>query len=158
MINFIFRLWANIIALLIVVFMFSGIQVADIQTALWAAVMLGLLNTFLKPVLMFFTMPLNFLTLGLFTLFINAFLFYFVSKIVTGFVVVNFWSAFWGAMFFSIFSAVINFFINPKKNVNAKIKTHTFYNQGRQQKSRPSKYKDVIDIDAKVDNEKKNLT
>jgi putative membrane protein len=158
MFNFLFRLWANIIALLIVVLIFPGIKVSGIETALWAALMLGALNTFLKPVLMYLTLPLNVFSLGLFTLFINAFLFYLVSKILVGFVIVDFWSAFWGAMSFSIFSAVINFFINPVKSNNVKFKTHTFYNRGQQQRSKPAKYKDVIDVEAKVDDVKKNLT
>ena len=77
-------------------------------TALFAALILGIVNTFIRPVLVFFTLPISLLTLGLFTLVINALLFWLVGSLVTGFEVHGFLSAFFGAIIVSIISWVLN--------------------------------------------------
>jgi putative membrane protein len=74
-----------------------------------AALILGILNAFLRPIMLFFTMPLVFLTLGLFTFVINAVLLYFVGWVLSpGFQVHSFWSAFWGALIITIISGSLN--------------------------------------------------
>jgi len=110
--------WAvNIIALATVVNIFPGINVDTWQTTVIVALMIGLINAFLKPFIILYTLPLNIVSLGLFTLVINGFMFYLVSKIIDGFSIINFWSAFWGALIFSIISSLLSLFISPKGRV-----------------------------------------
>ena len=86
----------------------SGIHYDSIAGLLIATLLLGILNTFLRPVLMFLSLPLLVFTLGLFTLVINALLLYWVGNLVRDFHVDNFWSAFWGALIISIVSLILN--------------------------------------------------
>lgn len=86
------------LALMLIAYYLPGIGVANFYTALVAALVLGLINALIRPVILVFTLPVNILTLGLFTLVVNALLFWLVSTIVKGFVVAGFWPAFWGAL------------------------------------------------------------
>lgn len=141
MLGFFITWFTNTLALLIVVRLLPGIQVDQWETTALAALVLGLLNAFLRPLLIFFTLPLHFVSLGFFTLVINGFMFYLVSKIVEGFVVVNFWSAFFGALLFSVVSFLLNFFIDP----NGRLKVRVY----RQRSFYDSKPTHVIDIEGK---------
>ena len=94
----------NALTLIVIASYVPGIAVNGFYAALITALVLGLVNALLRPVLLILTLPVNILTLGLFTLVINAFLFWFVSSIVKGFVVTGFWPAFWGALIFSVTS------------------------------------------------------
>lgn len=85
-------------ALMLITYYVPGIGVASFYTALVAALVLGLVNALIRPVLLVLTLPVNILTLGLFTLVINTFLFWLVSTVVKGFTVAGFWPAFWGAL------------------------------------------------------------
>ena len=97
-----FRWIINAGALLLIAEFLPGVFVSGWYSALIVALILGLVNIILKPILIFFTLPINIITLGLFTLFINAFLFWFVSTFIKGFIVFGFWSAFIGALFMSL--------------------------------------------------------
>ncbi len=101
----------NSTALLVVVHIVSGVTVANWTTVFVAALVLGLLNAFLRPFLIILTLPVTVLTLGLFTLVINAFLFYLAAHLVRGFHVAGFWQAFVAAFVFSIVSFLLNIFI-----------------------------------------------
>ncbi len=81
-----------------------GISIENFTTALIAAVLIALINTFIKPVLLLLTLPINILTLGIFTLVINALLFMFVAYLVPGIEVSNFLSALLCSLLISIFS------------------------------------------------------
>ena len=85
-----------------------GIAVSGWYSALIAALVLGLVNAVLRPIFIFLTLPVNILTLGLFTFVINAVLFWFVGTVVQGFVVMGFWPAFWGALILSVVSWLVN--------------------------------------------------
>lgn len=98
----------NAATLLLISQFLSGIEVTGWYAALIAALILGLVNAIIRPILFFFTLPINILTLGLFTFFINAFLFWFVGTVVDGFVVAGFWPAFWGALIM----AVVNWMVS----------------------------------------------
>jgi putative membrane protein len=98
----------NSTALLVVVHVVSGVTLDNWVTVFIAALVLGLLNAFLRPVLIFLTLPVTVLTLGLFTLVINAFLFYLAAHLVRGFHVADFWHAFVAALIFSIVSFLLN--------------------------------------------------
>ncbi len=101
----------NSTALLVVVHIVSGVTVANWTTMFVAALVLGLLNAFLRPFLIILTLPVTVLTLGLFTLVINAFLFYLAAHLVRGFHVAGFWQAFVAAFVFSIVSFLLNIFV-----------------------------------------------
>ncbi|EKD43053.1 MAG: hypothetical protein ACD_72C00478G0001 [uncultured bacterium] len=100
------------LSLILVTYVVPGIKVQSFYTALIAALVLGLVNSLIRPVLIILTLPVNVLTLGLFTLVINALLFWLAATIVKGFGVDGFWPAFWGAIVMSIVSWVLNGIFN----------------------------------------------
>lgn len=86
-------------ALLLVTRLVPGVFVESFYTALIVALVLGLLNALVRPILIFLTLPITLLSLGLFTFVINALLFWFAASILEGFTVTGFGPAFWGALF-----------------------------------------------------------
>ncbi len=86
----------------------QGVRVDGFQTALVTALILGIINAFLKPVLLILTLPINLMTLGFFTLVINAGLIMLTSSLVSGFQV----ESFWWALLFSLFLGFVNFFLH----------------------------------------------
>jgi len=92
-----------------------GIRVDTLSTAVIAACVLGLINIFVRPVLVLLTLPLSVLTLGLFYFFINALLLMLVAHIVPGFKIENFFSAFLGSLVISFVSWLANSFISNHK-------------------------------------------
>jgi putative membrane protein len=96
----------NALALLALPYLFSTIQVKDFTAALIAALVLGLINALIRPVVLILTLPINILTLGLLTFVINALLFLFAADLVSGFHVEGFWPALWGSIVYSLISAV----------------------------------------------------
>ena len=115
--NFLIKWMMNIAALFIVVYLAGGVSTDGWQPLVVAAFILGLFNAFLRPALILLTLPFNILSLGLFTLIINGFLFYLTSKFVKGFYVMDFWSAFWAALLFSVISFLLNIFLTPDINI-----------------------------------------
>ena len=107
----IIRWLLNALALIAVASLIPGIEISGLYIALIVALVLGLVNAVLRPLLILLTLPITILTLGLFTLIINGLLFWFVSSFIKGFEVSGFWAAFFGALVMSIFSALINHFV-----------------------------------------------
>ena len=105
------RWLVNALAIFIVANIVKGIEISSMPLALVIALVLGVINAFLRPLIILITLPINILTLGLLTLFINGALFYLVSKIVKGFVITGFWPAFWGYILFSIISFLLSLLI-----------------------------------------------
>lgn len=109
---FIFRLLINMIAILIIAYLFpSLIWVDSFWAALVSAFILGVVNAVIKPVLIFFTLPLTILTLGIFLLVINGLMLWLVSALVRGFHVEGFWGAVLGSILISIVSWILSRFI-----------------------------------------------
>ncbi|HRN70459.1 MAG TPA: phage holin family protein [Candidatus Woesebacteria bacterium] len=103
--SLIVQLIVNTLAVMITAFLLqSGVQVASFWTALVVAVVLGVINTFIKPIVTLLTLPINFLTLGLFSLIINGLMIMLVGALVEGFEVTNF---LW-AVLFSIVLSLVN--------------------------------------------------
>lgn len=98
----------NAVALLIVAYILPGITVASFWSALIAALVLGLLNTLVKPVLVLLTLPVTIVTLGLFLLVINALVFWFAGSVLKGFQVNGFWWALLGALVYSIIAGLLS--------------------------------------------------
>ena len=94
----------NALALMAVAYLLPGIAVESFVTALVAALVLGLLNAVVRPVLVLLTLPVTLLTLGLFIFVINGLLFWFVASFVKGFHVAGFWPAVFGAIVYSLIS------------------------------------------------------
>ncbi len=103
-----FRWLINALAILGIAYYLPGITVSGFYSALIIALVLGIVNAVIRPIIILLTLPINIVTLGLFTFVINALLFWFVSTIVKGFEVVGFWPAFWGALILTIVSWVIS--------------------------------------------------
>lgn len=92
------------IAIIITAYFLPGVHVSSLVAALITAVVLGIVNAFLKPLLIFFTLPLTIVTLGLFTFVINALMIMLVSAVVPGFKV----DGFWWALAFSVVLSIVN--------------------------------------------------
>jgi putative membrane protein len=104
----ILRWLISALALLALPYVISGIEVKSFYIALIVAVVLGLINAVVRPILILLTLPVTVLTLGLFILVINALLFWFVASFVDGFQVSGFWAAFFGAILYSLITWAAN--------------------------------------------------
>ncbi len=98
----------NTLAVLVATQVVHGIKYDTISGLAVATLLLGILNAFVRPVLMLVSLPLLIFTLGLFTLVINALLLYFVGHVLSSFHVDSFWAAFWGALVISLISLLLN--------------------------------------------------
>ena len=96
-------------AIIITAYLLPGVTVEGFLAALVTALILGLINAIIRPILILLTLPLNILTLGLFTLVINALLIMLAATIVPGFAV----QGFWWALLFGIVLAIVNFALSP---------------------------------------------
>lgn len=94
--------------LMVLAYYLPGITVTGFYSALIAALILGLINALVRPLALLLTLPVNILTLGLFTFVINALMFWLAASIVKGFYVAGFWPAFWGALIMWLVSWVVN--------------------------------------------------
>jgi len=98
----------NAVALLAVAYLLPGIALASFWSAMVAAVVLGLLNTLVKPVLILLTLPITIVTMGLFLLVLNALVFWLAGSLFRGFQVDGFWWAVAGAILYSLISALFS--------------------------------------------------
>lgn len=105
------------LALVIVANYVPGFHVNSFATALIVAVILGIINTLIKPIILILTLPINILTLGLFTFVINALLLLLVARFVTGFTIDGFVPALVGAVILWLINIVIHMVVFPVKAV-----------------------------------------
>src|SRR5438552_18338923 len=98
----------NAVAVMVAANLIKGIEYQTLSGLLVASLLLGIFNALLRPLLWLLSLPLVILTLGLFTLVINALLLYFVGTLMKAFVVAGFWPAFWGSLIISLVSLVLN--------------------------------------------------
>jgi putative membrane protein len=104
----------NVLGLWVATALISGIEAVTSGALIWAGVSLGLINAFIRPVLVLFTFPITLLTLGLFLLVINAAMLHLASWFVDGFDVQGFFASVFGAIIVSIISWLGSAFINGK--------------------------------------------
>jgi len=110
-------LWLiNALALMAVAYLLPGIVVSSFVAALAAALVLGLVNAVIRPLLILLTLPATLLTLGLFIFVINGLLFWFVGSFLTGFVVAGFWWGVAGAIAYSVVSWVLSGLLLPSRD------------------------------------------
>ena len=107
----------NAIALIALPYVIASITVDSFLTALIVAVVLGLINTLIRPVLVLLTLPVTILTLGLFIFVINGLLFWAVGSFMPGFHVAGFWSGVFGAIVYSLISWALSSLLLPKKDL-----------------------------------------
>jgi putative membrane protein len=109
---FIIRLIIHMVAILIISYLFPKmIRVDGLMAALVAAFLLGIVNVIIRPILVFLTLPLTVLTLGLFLLVINGLMLWLVAALVKGFHVNGFWGAVFGSLLISIVSWILSRFL-----------------------------------------------
>ena len=107
MVGLLARLLINALALIITTLLVPGLHLAKPSTAFWAALVWGLVNTLIRPVFSLLSLPLQILTLGLFTLVLNGLMLMLTSALVPGFVVRSFPSAVLGAVVLSVVSVIL---------------------------------------------------
>ncbi len=111
MFGFFLRWSINLLAMVIAGSVIHGIKIESIGIGILAAGIFGIVNAVIRPVVLVLTLPINLLTLGLFTLVINAAMLKLVAEVVPGFAIESFSAAFLGAIMISIISWVVNIFI-----------------------------------------------
>ncbi len=104
----IFGIAINAISLTIVDWLLPGISIDSLQTLLIAAFVVGVINTFIKPIAHLISLPISLLTLGLFAIIVNAAMLALAARFVPGFEINGFWAAFWGTILLSIVSSIIS--------------------------------------------------
>ncbi len=100
------RVLLTAFTLLLVATYVPGITVDGLYPAIMAAIILGLLNLFVRPILLILTFPITILTVGLFVLVINASMFWFAASFVDGFAVASFWHALLGSLIVTVVSTL----------------------------------------------------
>lgn len=116
--SFLQRWVATTLGVLLAAKIVDGVRAESWQSLLAASLLLGILNAFLRPILMVFALPLLVVTLGLFTFVINALLLYFVAHVVKGFAVQDFWAAFKGSLVVSVVSLFMNAVIGKREKTS----------------------------------------
>ena len=104
----------TVVSIFIVANLFNLIHVESLAVLVLAALVLGILNAFVRPMLLLLTLPINILSLGFFTLVINAFLLYVVAGLVPGFEITGFFRAFLAALLISLMNAMTNFLLHKE--------------------------------------------
>ncbi len=110
------RLVLNALALMLVAYLIPGVTVTSFVMALFAAIIIGLVNALIRPLLQVLSFPVTILTLGLFTLVINALMFWIAAALAPGFSVSGFGPAFWGGLVFSVIGWATNSAIFDRKH------------------------------------------
>lgn len=104
----------NAAALFLLPYVFAWVEVDSVQAALVAALVLGLVNALIRPILFLLTLPVTLLTLGLFLFVLNGLLFWAVGSYVDGFRVAGFWSGVFGAIVYTLISWVLGALLVPR--------------------------------------------
>ena len=115
MLHLLARWIVNAGALLLVAYVYPGVQVRDFVAALVAALVLGLVNAVIRPLLVILTLPVTLLTLGLFLFVINALLFWLVAELVKVFAVTGFAAALIGSILYSLITLVTSWLLFPRR-------------------------------------------
>ena len=118
------NLASNVLALLVVDHFFNGITLDSWQTVIGAAALLAIVNTYIRPLVILLTLPINILTLGLFTLVINALMLKFVAWLISGFHIETFWTAVGAALIISVVSTLLNWFLKPGRHLEVRVYRH----------------------------------
>ena len=149
--NFIKVCFINMFSLFVVSLVFNrDFVITSFSALLISAIFFTLINLYLKPIIKIVTLPINFFTLGFFTLFINAFLLIIVEKMVSGFYIKNFLTAFFGAILLSIIYMIVEKFVI--------VRNKDFYKESsiNQKENKSINVDDVIDVEGTYEEDKKD--
>lgn len=105
--NFILKILLTAFVVIVLAGLLPGVAIANVSTAIWVAFAIALLNMFVRPLLIFFTLPATIVTLGLFLFVINAVIILMAAKLVGGFIVTNFFSALLFSVLLSLFRSAL---------------------------------------------------
>ena len=111
MVEIIVHILITSVLLLVVAKIISGIEIKDWGTAIFASIVLGIVNAIIKPILIILTIPITVLTLGLFLLVINALMLWMVGSLVGGVKIKGFWYALLGSIVLSILNTLVYMFL-----------------------------------------------
>ncbi|MCP5165068.1 MAG: phage holin family protein [Pseudomonadales bacterium] len=114
MLGVILRTLITALGIWLATYLVPGVSATSTGALLWAAIALGLINAFVRPVLVLLTLPFTILTLGVFLLLLNAAMLNLAGWFVDGFEVVGFWSSVFGALVVSVVSGLCSNFIGPR--------------------------------------------
>ncbi len=114
------------VAIIVAAYILEGIRVTGVFSAFFSAAMLGVLNAFFRPILLILTLPINVLSLGLFTFVINALMLMMASGVISGFVVSGFGSALLGSLLISIVSWGLNSFVSERGRLGGERKDDAY--------------------------------
>jgi putative membrane protein len=117
MMGFLIRWLILTVAIIVASYLLEGIHISGFFSAFFAAAALGILNALFRPILILLTLPINILTLGLFTFIINALMLKLASGVIPGFEVYGFWTAVFGSLIISVVSSLLNSFISDRGRV-----------------------------------------
>ena len=106
--SFLVRWLLNALPLWLATYIFADFKFAGLGSLIVAALLFGLVNAVIRPIILLLTLPLTIVTLGLFILVINALMLMFVAAVVPGFALGGFWTAFWAAIFIAVVSFITN--------------------------------------------------
>ena len=116
--GFFLRTLITILGLLLASAIIPGVEINGTGSVIFAAVLLGLVNGFVRPVAFLLTLPITILTLGLFLFILNAAMFGLVAAMLDNFVVAGFWSAIFGSLIVSLTSTVASWYIGPDGRID----------------------------------------
>src|SRR5881275_2281055 len=131
--SFVFRWLTTTVAVMVAASALHGIRYDSVGSLIGAALLLGILNAFVRPVLLILSAPLILVTLGFFILIVNGLMLLLVPSIVIGFHVDSFWSAFWGAIVISIVSWMLSAFF---RGTDGRVHVLTHHSQMRRVRGR----------------------
>lgn len=117
MVGILLRWIISALGVLFISYLFDGVQVAGVGWAFIAALFLGVFNALIRPVVFILTLPINVVTLGLFTLVINGLMLWLTGKLLAGFAVHGFWTAVGGALIMSLISLAASSLIGGRGRV-----------------------------------------
>ena len=106
--NFLVKWILFALLIMAIAWVIPGITVTGFVSALIVVLVMSIVNILIRPIVEFVSLPLNIITLGIFSLVINALLFLLIAKFSPGFQIEGFWSGFWGALILSIFTPLID--------------------------------------------------
>ncbi|HEU0112485.1 MAG TPA: phage holin family protein [Flavisolibacter sp.] len=112
--GFIIKVLITAVAVYLAAYLLPGVTITDVKTTIIVALVLALLNTFIKPILVILTIPITILTLGLFLLIINALMVKWAASLVDGFTVDGWWSALLVSLIVTIVSYILNGLIGDR--------------------------------------------
>jgi putative membrane protein len=115
--GFILRVLVNILAIVLAASVVPGIRLDGVLAAIAAGLLLGVVNAFVRPVLLILTLPITLVTLGLFLLVLNGLCLWLVAAVVKGFHVAGFWSAVLGALVVSVVSWIVTVLVSDSGRV-----------------------------------------